>query len=158
MTTATIIETQQCLTVMRHHFGLSFDESSFLTRCGKCNGSHLDAIAKEDLADDPRVPPKVYLNIDTFWECGGCKHVCVRACVCVKWAALLAVVSPFCSCACSCSWSLLLIRRRRRRLLLRCLLCPSSSASSSVSPSTSSPSSSSPSSSSSSSSSSFPLR
>ena len=52
-------DTKEALKAVLDHFGLTFDESSFLTRCGKCNGSHLDFIAKEKLANDPRVPPKV---------------------------------------------------------------------------------------------------
>eukprot|EP00750_Incisomonas_marina_P028572 INCI6771.1.p1 GENE.INCI6771.1~~INCI6771.1.p1 ORF type:complete len:1078 (-),score=170.54 INCI6771.1:118-3351(-) len=68
-------DTKEALKAVLDHFGLTFDESSFLTRCGKCNGSHLDFIAKEKLANDPRVPPKVFKRIDHFWECGTCHHV-----------------------------------------------------------------------------------
>jgi hypothetical protein len=82
----------QSLKLVMEHFGLRFDETSFLTRCGKCNCSDVSLVAnKEDLANDPRVPPKVYLNIHQFWQCSGCKHVCVSFVVLVAAAAAAAV-------------------------------------------------------------------
>jgi len=49
----------QALAIIIEHFGISFDSESFLSRCGKCNGSRLAMIDKRELKDDPRVAPKV---------------------------------------------------------------------------------------------------